>query len=177
MFFEQNVTSGKAIDISLLMRMNPDEASVNVMLYMIPEEGVERVYVCDINAFEKLLTWQNSGMQVDMETVDYQTYVNPDTEPCGTRPGFSEQEGLKKGLNGSISHGCLQKHFDLPDNVPLSLGAPAFFGDIAVKKYTVSGILRLLYGRHGSIFILYAESSGLYAESSGCVAGEKRRVT
>lgn len=32
-----------------------------------------------------------------------------------------------------------KKHFDLPDNVPLSLGAPAFFGDIAVKKYTVSG--------------------------------------
>ena len=32
-----------------------------------------------------------------------------------------------------------QKHFALPDNVPLSLGAPAFFGDITVKKYTVSG--------------------------------------
>ena len=32
-----------------------------------------------------------------------------------------------------------KKHFALPDNVPLSLGAPAFFGDIAVKKYTVSG--------------------------------------
>ncbi|MBQ7923412.1 MAG: XRE family transcriptional regulator [Clostridia bacterium] len=32
-----------------------------------------------------------------------------------------------------------KKHFALPDNVPLSLGAPAFFGDIAVKKYTVLG--------------------------------------
>lgn len=32
-----------------------------------------------------------------------------------------------------------KKHFCLPDNVPLSLGVPAFFGDIAVKKYTVSG--------------------------------------
>ncbi len=62
------------------LRMNPDEASMNVTLYMIPEEGVERVYVCDINAFEKLLTWQNSGMRVDMETVDYQIFVNPDTD-------------------------------------------------------------------------------------------------
>lgn len=34
---------------------------------------------------------------------------------------------------------CYKKHFALPDNVPLSLGAPAFFGDIGVKKYTVSG--------------------------------------
>ena len=32
-----------------------------------------------------------------------------------------------------------KKHFALPDDTPLSLGAPAFFGDIAVKKYTVSG--------------------------------------
>lgn len=32
-----------------------------------------------------------------------------------------------------------KNHFALPDNVPLSLGSPAFFGDIAVKKYTVSG--------------------------------------
>ena len=34
---------------------------------------------------------------------------------------------------------CYKRHFALPDNVPLSLGAPAFFGDIGVKKYTVSG--------------------------------------
>ena len=33
-----------------------------------------------------------------------------------------------------------KKHFELPDGVPLSLGAPGFFGDIAVKKYTVSGL-------------------------------------
>ncbi len=33
-----------------------------------------------------------------------------------------------------------KKHFELPDDVPLSLGAPVFFGDIAVKKYTVSGL-------------------------------------
>ena len=33
-----------------------------------------------------------------------------------------------------------KKHFVLPDNTPLSLGAPGFFGDIAVKKYTVSGL-------------------------------------
>ena len=33
-----------------------------------------------------------------------------------------------------------KKHFKLPDGVPLSLGAPGFFGDIAVKKYTVSGL-------------------------------------
>lgn len=32
-----------------------------------------------------------------------------------------------------------RKYFALPDNVPLSLGAPAIFGDIAVKKYTVAG--------------------------------------
>ena len=32
-----------------------------------------------------------------------------------------------------------KKHFELPDNVPLSLGSPAFFGNIAVKKYTGSG--------------------------------------
>ena len=34
-----------------------------------------------------------------------------------------------------------KKHFALPDDTPLSLGAPAFFGDIAVKKYTVSGLV------------------------------------
>ena len=37
------------------------------------------------------------------------------------------------------SMNAYKKHFELPDDVPLSLGAPAFFGNIAVKKYTVSG--------------------------------------
>ena len=27
----------------------------------------------------------------------------------------------------------------MPDDTPLSLGAPAFFGDITVKKYTLDG--------------------------------------
>lgn len=38
------------------------------------------------------------------------------------------------------SMSAYKKYFELPDNVPLSLGAPGFFGDIAVKKYTVSGL-------------------------------------
>lgn len=42
-------------------------------------------------------------------------------------------ELLKESMN------AYKKHFELPDDVPLSLGAPAFFGNIAVKKYTVSG--------------------------------------
>jgi len=33
-----------------------------------------------------------------------------------------------------------KKHFSLPDDVPLSLGIPEFFGDIAVKKYMISGL-------------------------------------
>lgn len=37
------------------------------------------------------------------------------------------------------SMNAYKKHFELPDDVPLSLGVPAFFGNIAVKKYTVSG--------------------------------------
>ena len=38
-----------------------------------------------------------------------------------------------------IAVNSYKKYFDLPDDTPLSLGAPAFFGDITVKKYTIDG--------------------------------------
>ncbi len=56
------------------------------------------------------------------------------------------------------SMSAYKKYFDLPDGVPLSLGAPGFFGDIAVKKYTVSGL--------SDSFTMEFEASSYYMQNA-----------
>lgn len=56
------------------------------------------------------------------------------------------------------SMSAYKKYFDLPDGVPLSLGAPGIFGDIAVKKYTVSGL--------SDSFTMEFEASSYYMQNA-----------
>lgn len=120
------------------LRMNPDEISRNVTLYMLFEDGVERVYVCDFNEFDKLLSWQNSGMRVDMEAVEYQIFINPVSD-----------EPSPQNIVLSPQHGTFQFSFSMN------------YADCLSGTYLTTGDTLLLKDDEGALYTFMITESGL----------------
>ena len=138
---------GEVLEERLLNKERPEEQrqqkyknNVSLMLHAVSKQADHRgdpeIAIGHYSYLRKLLrTFGENGEIPDGWLCKY-AYIT-----MQNAAGFFGAGRIEEGFvlfKESIN--AYKKHFELPDDVPLPLGAPAFFGNIAVKKYTVSGL-------------------------------------